>query len=227
MLYEVTVRQGYFNQSCINRFHYNSAGTPAAVSGSFALMFALGFIPSVDDLVYPTDSLFWQWHILVASPLTFLEAEVAAMYDPVDFYTRPFAPAVTGAVGGEAMSPLVAFGIYGSRVNRDVGRFQKRLAGVPETSVGTGGVVAAGASPQLDLVANYMDDTVSYDDEGNTLTFTPIVLSYEKYTTPSGKPAYRPYSTLAAQLVHSAQGWTATPYSQVRSQTSRQYGRGA
>ena len=68
-----------------------------------------------------------------------------------------------------------------------------------------------------------------YDDEGNTLTFTPIVCKKQKYAVPDSDPvryAYRYFPTEAEQMDEIAEGVTWQAYTQTRSQTSRQYGRG-
>lgn len=72
-----------------------------------------------------------------------------------------------------------------------------------------------------------MSATLTYDDSGNTLTFTPCIAQKEEYTTPRGKKAYKYYPTEVAQAAHLASGIAWSYYPQTRTQGSRQYGRGS
>jgi hypothetical protein len=87
-------------------------------------------------------------------------------------------------------------------------------------------VFGSGTLGAMELLASVMGDTLTYDDEGNTLTYTPCVVQKEKYTTPSGKDAYRYYATESAQAPHLAVGVAWEVYDTERSQVSRQYGHG-
>jgi len=226
MLYEITMFGRYFNQQTVNRFNYVSTGEPAAVLGSFALMKAFGAIP--DNGVYPAGSPFVKimQYLSTALVINTVTARAAAEYDPTDFYERPFVTPYPGVAGGDGMSPAVAYGYRTNRVRLDIDRGTKRFAGVPETAVSSGGVIGGAFLAELVLTANAMSAVLSYDDEGNTITFSPCVVSKDEYVTPSGKRAYRYYPTLAEQMEHVALGITWQPYDTVRTQTSRQYGRG-
>jgi len=223
-LMEILLRGSLAGQETVNRWNYLASGTPAAVSFSFAMTDAFGFIDSAG--VYPVDSVFRQIKDVVNAQGTFLEAQVRDVYNPTDFYTRPFDPPLAGGGTGECMPPFVAMGFYTNRVTLSVRRGTKRLAGVNESAVGNNGVFTPGGLSGLTEIASRMSEILSYDDEGNTLTFTPVVVQKEKYTTPSGKSAYRYYLTESAQLAHLAQGITWSAYGEVRGQASRQYGRG-
>lgn len=227
MLYEITLRSEYFNQECINRWNYISSGTPAAVSGSFALASAMGFIRGIISPFYPSPSIFDRlWQFQSASVL-YREIIAKAIYDPVDFYTVPFVNGETGIGEGTPLSPVTAFGMRSNRVRLDVDRGTKRFAGVTELQNGSGGLLEAGVKTQVQTMATLMGTTLSYDDEGSTITFVPCVVSKLKYETPSGKFAYKYYPTLVEQAAHIASGISWEAYNEVRSQTSRQYGRGS
>jgi len=225
MLYELILRAHLPVAQVINRWHYNMSGTPAAVSGSFALTSAFGLIDAAG--VYPAGSPFRLLKDFLSSDLSFDEAQVTAMYDVEDFYVRPFPTPTSGGTGESIVAPFVAYGIQSNRTRTDIRRGSKRFAGVVESKIEAGGFLSAGAISSLSAIAAAMSTNLTYDDEGNTLTFAPVVLSYEKYTAPSGEPAYRPYATEAAQLSHMATGIAYTAMDNVRSQTSRQRNRGA
>lgn len=225
MLYELLLRQTFSGQQVINRFHYQMSGTPAAVSGSFALTSAFGLIP--DAGVYDDTRPFYHFKGAQSSSVNHVESQCVALYDDFDFYTRPFVPPLAGALTGEALPPFVAWGLQTNRVTLAVRRGSKRIAGVTEDQTGGAGQVAAGMLAALSILANLLSATLTYDDEGNTLSFVPVVLSYERFVDAEGKVTYKPYATLSEQVAHAAIGvtWSAMP--QVRSQVSRQYGRGA
>jgi len=221
---ELVMRGTYFNQLTVNRFNYEASGTPAAASLSFALQYAFfggaGAAPTASSVV-------GQLIDIVVNNWVLTEIEVRDVYSVTDFYTRPFITPVTGEQTGEAMAPFNAYGFRTNRVRADIGRGFKRFAGVTEAGVEEGGIIGAGFLPAVQEVATAMSATLTYDDEGNTLTFVPIVVQKQEYTTPSGKPAYRYYASEATQEAHIAAGVLWEAYPQVRSQVSRQYGRGA
>jgi hypothetical protein len=120
----------------------------------------------------------------------------------------------------------VSVGFRTNRVRSDIARGTKRVGGISEASVGDGGEITGGYLTNVIAAADTMSETLEYVDGANTLTFIPVVVSKQEYTTTSGRIAYRYYPTFAEQDDHIASGVTWEPYTQVRSQTSRQYGRG-
>lgn len=214
MLYEVLLRQAYQGRSIINRWHYNGSGTPAAVSPSFALASAFGAVPNAGTGAFPDDTIMSALFDVQAESLQYIECSVTALYDVVDFYSVPYPPDQNASQGGTAMSPFIAYSLSSNRVRTDIRRGFKRIAGVAETYVGTGGVVEAGMPALLTALADLMSDTLTYDDEGNTLSFQPCVLSLELQTPVTNPRRYALYPTLAEQLDHAALGinWTAGAY---------------
>jgi len=227
MLLELTLQGRYREQQTINRWTYLAGGTPAAVSFSFALASAFGLIGTGSPPAYSTSQPFGTMLSFVHETFEIETGFVRALYDVLDFYERPYPGGAAGGNEGVAASPVLSFGFRTNRVRTDIARGTKRIAGVSEDAMGQGGVVDAGFITGLSDFAELMSEVLEYDDEGSTLTFTPVVCQKEEYTPPSGKPAYRYYDTLAEQLEHTAVGVTWTPYDTIRSQVSRQYGRGA
>ena len=227
MLYELTLFTSYFNQLCINRWNWLMTGTPAAALGSVALVNAFGAIPTAG--VFPSGSIFAAIKGLLSNSVIFTQINARALYDVVDFYETPFPANTFGAVTGDSGSPVDAYGFRTNRVRTDIRRATKRFVGVAESQISTGGSLNSSAIAAVADLATKMSTNLSYDDEGNTLTFTPVVLKKEKYTVPGSDPvryAYRYFPTEAEQLDEMAEGVTWEAYTTVRSQTSRQYGRG-
>lgn len=226
-LLRVTLRQRYANQLCINTFDYQSSGTPAAVSLSFALLSALGFVYTGSPPNAASGNLFGQIRANQNDGVQYLEAEARALYSVTDFYTRPFVGTVTGIITNEGQSPALAYGFNTNRVRTDIRRGQKRFVGVDDTTVGEAGVIVTSWLTSMNALAAEMSQVQTYDDEGNTITFSPVILGTEKYVTPEGNDAYRLYPTESAQLSHLATGILWTPKDTVRTQGSRQYNRGS
>lgn len=232
-LMEVVLEQTFAGQQCINRWNYVASGVPASVTYSFALTFALGAI--FDEVAvppgYPAAEMMRIIAAIQQNNVTFENITVKNLYSVTDFYSTPFVNALTGDQAGEANSPISAFGFYTNRVRTDIRRATKRFAGVAEAAAGSQGIITGGQLALMLTLANKMSANLTYDDAGNTLTFAPAVLGKQRYDPDSGNPsptgrAYRYYPTEAEQLTKVAQGVIWNSYDTVRSQVSRQYGRG-
>lgn len=230
-LMEVVLQQQYQNQEIINRWNYMASGTPATVTLSFALTSALGAIAVAG--VYDAAKLMRKIADIQVSAVSFILLTVRSVYSTTDFYSLPFIePLVGQAAQGDAVSPIVAYGFRTNRVRSDIRRATKRFVGVGETAMAAGGTITgAFLTTQLAALATAMGASLTYVDEGNTLTFAPVVVGKEKYNPNPSDPtapqvAYRYYATEALQGAHIAQGIVWDPYTQVRSQVSRQFGHG-
>jgi len=228
---EITLQSSYAGQTMVNRLNYLSSGTPAAVSLSFALAAAFGAL--YDSIAippaYPAGTPMAALSAILSNATLFQNIVSKDVYSTTDFFDTAFVPAYGGARGGQPSSPVLAWGFRTNIIDTSVGRGQKRFGGVSEDDVENGGVPSGDHIPRLDALAAALSDILEYDDEGSTLSFTPIVCAKEKYPVPGSSPvrfAYRYYGTEAEQLDHTAVGvaWSRLP--QVRSQVSRQYGRG-
>lgn len=228
MIYEVTLFQTYYGQQCLNRWNYLMTGTPAVVTGSFGLLDAMGAIPDGVTGLFPTGGLLATIQTVQSSAVAFDAIVAKAVYDVTDFYELPYIPAKNGDQGTfTGLSPTTSYGFRSNRTRTDIRRGMKRFVGVTENGVVGGGTIEAGMVGALNDIAEAMSDALTYTDEGNDLTFSPIIVSKQAYT-PAGstREAYQYYPTLSEQMDHIAQSILWQPYAQTRTQTSRQYGRG-
>lgn len=232
-LYELVLTQTYQNQQTINRWNYLMTGTPAAVIGAFALVKAFGAIYDAVHVPpeYPTDTPLDALSYMQSSLVSSQQITALNPYDPTDFYQTPFVVPYLGKASGNGVSPTVAIGFRTTQVRRDISRATKRFVGVTEEQISVGGALDISDGSRIADMAVAMTDPLSYDDEGNTLTFSPCVAGKEKYTIAQPPPkadtvAYRYYPTEAEQLDHLAVGIIWQPYANTRTQTSRQYGKG-
>lgn len=231
-LLELTVKTEFNGQQCINRFNYVMTGTPAAVTPSFGLVSAAGFIPTAG--AFPTGTLAKSWSDLVSADVQFDLAVSLNPYDPTDFYGNPFVPVVNGAVTGNSLSPTAAFGFLSTQTNRGIRHGTKRFTGVTESENLSGGELSPETLVLMNDLADFMGNVITYDDEGNTLSYAPCVVKKDKYVVPGSDPerfAYRyfpPYNSTgeALQLASLALSILWSPYDHTRTQASRQYGRG-
>lgn len=222
-LFEVMLRQLYDSKPCINRWNYVSSGTPASVALSFGLLSAFGGIPAPITSEFPDDSVMASLANLQNLDTRFVELVVENLYDPLDFYTVPYAPEQKGLTSGEPMSRFLAYGFQSNRVRTDIRRGNKRFVGCSETYVGDKGVITSTGVDAMTPVAVAMSEVLEYDDEGNTLTYTPVVLSLEKHDPDAEHDDfwYKKYATLALQLDHTAVGITWTPKPSATTQNTR------
>lgn len=227
---ELKLQATYFNQECINVFAYQASGTPAAVTFSFALASAFGCIP--DAGVYPSGTPFANIRAPQSSGVNYDLVSVRDLYSVTDFYETPFNPAVTGSAGASTgVSPATAYGFRSSRVRSDIRRGTKRFVGVVEGAIAAGGLIDATQNANMAAIAASLGEVLLYDDEGNTLTFNPVILGRQRYNSNTHLPdpagnAYRYYPTEIEQAANLASGVSWDMYNQTRTQTSRQYGRG-
>lgn len=221
-IYELTLYQTYGTQRCLNRFNYFTTSDEGVVNGSFALAAAFGLAP-----VGGPTTVFGRLKTLLNSGVTFNSYKCMNLYNPEDFTAGGFATTQVGLHGTEGQSPINSFGFISSQTRTDIASGTKRFVGVSEdTTVQGGAITPSFLTGDLQPFAVMLGSTLEFDDEGNTWSFVPVVLSREAYTTPSGKTAYRKYATEAAQIEHMSVGGMWSAYPQARSQVSRQYGRG-
>lgn len=222
---EVTLEQEVAEMVAINRFTYVGTGTPAAVSMSFGLVSAMGAIPDTGQ--YPVSGLMRILSELQSNTIGFVSISVKNLYSFTDFYQTPFVVSLIGLQTGDALPPTNAWGFRTNRTRLDIRRGFKRFAGVSEAGQSEG--IVAGAFLLLaDAVAAAMSEVLEYDDEGNTLTYTPVILGRDAQPNPNDETLmiYPYFPTEAEQLEHVMSSIIWEPYTTIRTQTTRQYGRG-
>lgn len=229
-LLEATLLQTYFNQECVNRFYYQSVGEPAATTLSFLLTRGMGAIESAG--VYDPARLLKKIGLMQSSAVSFVTLTVKRLYSATDFYSLPFISPLSGSISGDSLSPTAAIGFRTNRTRSDIRRATKRFAGMTEANNDPGGVLASAfVTGVVNAVRLALGAPIIETDEANTVTFTPVVLGKQRYDPETHLPdvngrAYRLYPTEAEQLTHVMSGIVWDNYSTVRTQTSRQYGRG-
>lgn len=226
MLYEITLTGRYNNQLTISRWNYTSDSTPAGISRSQALLIAFGGAPDlVPAFEWLPNSIMEEMAALVSDGQFWTEVMARAVYDPLDFFTNPLPTNARGDKNGTPQSGGLAFKFRTNRVRQDIRRGTKSFAGVTESDTALYGAIESGTIAQMNALASKMSAPLIYIDEGNTLTFTPVVVSKEEYTTPSGKKAYR-YRSEEEQDDYLASSIVWQAVTETRTQRSRMVGNG-
>jgi len=227
-LYEITLEQEYAGQQCINRWNYISGEIPSGVSGAFKASVGMGFTPDTDIEAFGTETVAGKLQALQYQTVVFVQAIVKNLYDPTDYYTYGFPAGTHGTIGtSQGMSPAMAYGFASDRSRSDVRRAQKRFVGVVEGTIDSEGVISDGFLPVLQELGDTMADVNLVPAGVGSVQFTPYVFGRLKYVAPSGKEAYKYYSTAELQTAHSMLITQFTPKITVRTQTTRQYGHGS
>lgn len=234
-LMEITLAQTYFSQRIINRWNYVADGEPAAVTYSFALTSAFGaiFDTSLTPPAYPPDTVIQAISAIQSIGVQFQSVECRAVYSNTDFYSTAFIPNLIGSQGAESLPPFIAYGARTSRTRSDIRRATKRFVGVPEAANASNNTINNSQLAGLATLCERMSEVLEYDDEGNTIVFRPAVVKKQRYEVPNTNPVRYAYRYIpeedggeAAQLADTTTGMLWEAYPTLRSQMSRQIGRG-
>jgi len=222
-LYEVTLFQQYANQELINRWTYAADVNIITPPTAGLLLFLMGFIPDSND-VFPTDRVFSAMRAFQVSALTYRAVYARNLYNVNDFVEYVYSPAPAGLITtGEPMSPTVALGFRSNRTRQDIRRATKRFGGISELSVGPLGNVNISA-PVVEAITSRMAQNLT---ALGPQTYRPVVLKKQPYVPDdSDRVAYRYFPTEAEQEANMGFISSWTMYSTIRTQVSRQYGRG-
>lgn len=228
-LYEITLEQTYAGQQMINRWNYQSGEIPSGTSGAFKALVGMGFAPDTDITPFGAETVAGKLRPFQSPDVTFVQAIAKNLYSVTDFMTYAFPPGTHGTdETGGGLSPTMAFGYTSDRTRSDIRRAQKRFGGVTGGSLDALGEIAASVLTGLQALGDTMADVNVVPAGVGSISFTPYVFGRLKYhPTGSTTWAYKYYPTEAEQLEHVALITAFTLKPEIRTQTSRQYGRGS
>ena len=223
--YEVTLRQRYNGQLCINVWSYFVVPGVGISPNSLELLSLMGFIPEGDPLAPPEGTIAALLLNRQNTSTEWLAVEARELYSVVDFYEGAYSPPLVGATASDsAMSPFDAYGFYSSRTRTDIRRAFKRFVGVSEGQVGAFGALVSGALEDMVELAEAMSAVLV----GDFANYYPAVISRKRVVDEgTGRVTYELYPDEAEQAEHTAYGIVWAPYTTVRTQTSRTPGRGS
>lgn len=230
---EVTVQGRLFNQETMNVFNYHYDGVASDPGGLASLLLnGLGWpLWDVGSGSYPDTSVAEAWRLAVNGQFTFELITVRNVYSRTDFveWLFPIAGAArTGAEGGEATSPALTYAFKSSKALADIKRGARRIAGASEPRIEAGGVISvAGLALLNELASTFSSALPAFGDQ-----FVSCICKKEKLPvlnpdgTPKGRFKYEYFTDIEEQLDNTAFPISWGAVSTIRTQTSRQYGRG-
>lgn len=225
-LYELALIGNYNGQvEVVNRWNYRGDVNGVAGGDAAALVKAMGLVPTAGT--FPVSTIGASIQAIANTIVSWTQCLCRNVYDPTDFIDLPYSPVVQGTSTGECLSPINAFGFRSNRTRLDIGRGYKRFPGVSEAASGGGGLIVSATLSSLDTLAGQMGEVITFTDGTLTDSFTPVVVQKFKLVRAGRKDVYKYWETEAEQLSHLAVGVTWEAYRSIRSQVSRQYGRGA
>jgi hypothetical protein len=224
-LYEITLKGTYFAQVVINRWNYYVPAIDGDAATANQLANAFGMPVTAGD--FREDSVLAAIQAFQTSNMIYSSLFIRDVFSETDFTER--FPDAVGAVVGEAQSPVLSLGFRTDIKRLNVGRGMKRLAGVAEGATGTGGSITGTYITAGELIATRMSETIADAGADVSAAFIPCVAGKLKYVVPGSDPvryAYKYFPDIDTQFDHLGIGVTWEMYDQVRTQGSRQYGRG-
>lgn len=192
-LYIVIDRQKYQNQQVLNLYAYKCTIS----AGAGAVPLATAFLGEIIANCHPLQS----------SALTHVGLLVENLMDPTDFYDTTWGAPIAGDVGGDALSPFVAYTFILNRPSRLIRNGLKRIAGVPEAASTDGVNLVAGYVTLATAFAEALTDPLS---DGAGTTWDPCIL----HRVRPGHP------------VPTGDVFTSAAFSHFGTQNSRKIGRG-
>lgn len=230
MLLEGTITGVQGSQLYMNKFNWYNSGDTSLFPNDMALRAAvtLGYVVA-DPTAPEANSFLEKLRDLFALGFGLRQLYFRDVYNINDFFVTP----LTGT-GWEGALTLVtigpsfeAVGATSSRTRSDIKAGHKSLPSVPETSkAGYDGLIAPGEVEIYQDVMDSLDDGLDIGVGVGFEFFGNAIVSKQKYTTPSGKDAYRYYADPEVQFTHIASPVTWTVQNYLTTRVSRKRGRG-
>jgi hypothetical protein len=227
-MYTVTLEANYLGQQIINSWDFVSGTVPSGQLGSLLVLAGWGLAPFDTIELFGEDTVASKFALAQAGSVVYVQAICKNLYSNTDFYTFAFDAATHGQRSGQGLSPVSAAGFSTDRTVANIRRGQKRFVGVVEGDVDDGGVINADGRTVWENVGGAMENVTVVPVGAGTFTFTPYVFSKHRVVDPdTGRVSYEAWPDEATAMEHIARinQWNLKP--QVRSQVSRQYGRGS
>jgi hypothetical protein len=223
-LYEVTLVGKLGSSTIVNRWNYVGDVNEVPSGDAYGLLSAMGLVPTAG--AFPADTLGDAIADLTSNGLEWNQALCRSIYTPTDFRDLPFVPVVPGLQSGDVEAAFVAIGFRSNRVRTDIKRGFKRFAGVNESLVNSFGALTGAAITLTTALAAKLGEVLDFTESSLTNHYTPCIVHKFKDETDPDHPLYRYYDDIADQLDNVATGIVWEGYPTVRSQVSRQIGRG-
>jgi len=224
--YEVVLNTQYLEQKFVNRWNYFAEEDFPTSQGAFGLIQALGLYASGSPANFPVGTMGAAIQALLNEQVIFVQAYAKNIYNPFDFYDYAFPDDVVGGVAGAGISPVLAIGFTSSRTRTDIRRGQKRFGGIDGDWVTNGGALSATAITAANTLAARMSEDVEFDTGIGIFEYKPCIASKKKPSEVPLSDGYEYWPTEDEQFGHSMFNIVWSVKDDIRTQGSRQYGRG-
>jgi hypothetical protein len=221
------------NQRWINRWNYYVAPPAGVLTLAAGMITPLGFVDvntGVPGFQIGAGTFLYDLLQMTCNTFSVDTLQILNVRDPLDFYSTSIAPPFVGVLAQPAASPALTHKFRSSVVRRDIRPGQKAIGGVQRDQMDSGGGFNAAHLTKMQAFAARMSANLESTVGGNTITYQPCVVKKERYAVSPGDPdttyAYRYPVNEADLLANLAIGVTWSAISTVRTQVSRQYGRG-
>jgi len=227
-LYEFMLEQSYAGQQIVNRWNYISDAVPAGQLGALLGLAGMGFTPLGATPAFGSETIAGILKAIQSSGATWVQAVAKNIYDPTDYYAYAFpAGTVSNLSSSDQMSPVVAIGMSTDRTRSDIRRGQKRFAGILEGFLEGQGYLSSATVTAWQGLADAMADINVVPSGESAMTFTPYVFGRKKTVDVDGKISYPYWPTAEEQTAHAMRINAWTVKNTMRTQGTRQFGRGA
>jgi len=227
-MYRAVLEQQYAGQQVINTFDFISGEVPSGQLGALLIGVGMGFVPFTGITPFDADTFGGKLQAAQSLAVHYVQLLVKNLYSVTDFFTYAFPADTNGTQGADGLPPINAAGFSSDRTVSNIRRAQKRFVGLTEGQVDSLGVLNTSGLALWEAVGDKMDNVNVVPVDGGSFTFTPYVFSKHKVTrgTPP-KVHYDEWPDEATALEHVAKINQFNLKPDVRSQVSRQYGRGS
>lgn len=229
-LIEIVMQGILFGQETITRWNYLFSGSAQPNGFAFGLAKAMGFVLSGSPPAVDSGTILEVLHLGLGVNWSLSQVIARDVYNPLDFVDIPYTPPFASTNGsGLGEPPYTSYGFRTNRTRLDIGRGYKRIPGVQSGEVLAGGVIdGTFLTGTLATLASLMSDTLTYTDGALVASYQPCVVQKKKPAESPVTVSSTYYPTYDLQVpAHVMTGITWEAYTQVRTQSSRQYGKGS
>lgn len=159
---------------------------------------------------------------LLTDKIDFERIEVDHLFNTTDFYVLQSLSENEGNVVQDAMPPGVTVGLRFPTTDRAIRVGYKRFSGASEDSALNGFLTTA----SVNVWQTWANTLMPNIDSGDGIAYRVVIIKRIKYTTPSGKPAYRLPNSLAEMGNNLSVPTSVVVVNALGSQNSRKPGRG-
>lgn len=212
----------------MNEFNLVNTSLSEVTNASLNIIESLGYAPGTPATPV-ANSVFDRW-----LELTYPNVEIREFYCRDIYNVNDFAQVTVSGVGwqgsratGNAEPAFMAAKLKSTRTRQDIKAGYKALPPMLDVDVvNSTGAIAASYITLMTTLCTALGNGTSPFVGVTQAYFAWAIVGKQKYTTPSGKTAYRYYPTMAEQAENMAYPVSWAPVERATTQDSRKFGKG-